>query len=90
MLPIGIVVPKWLRRLALTGGVIYFLDRRQNTIQLDKLTLDSEQFSGHRLGITSMATNTAGSVLVTGDGAGIVRVWDFRSGRRMAECDCGC
>jgi len=34
-----------------------------------------------------MATDSGGYVLVTGDGAGHLRVWDFRSGRLMAERD---
>lgn len=45
-----------------------------------------ERILGHSRGIVSLATNFTGSVLVSGDGEGTVRAWDFERKFLKKEC----
>jgi WD40 repeat protein len=47
----------------------------------------SASIPGHSQGVLSLATDPSGAILVSGDGAGAVRIWELRNRRLLARND---
>lgn len=45
--------------------------------------------SPHPAGVSALATDPLGAVLVTGDSAGSIRAFDFRTRKLLSQCDAG-